>query len=230
MSDRPLVVLKFGSSVLRSKGHLPVVAEEIKRHVDGGLSVVAVVSAIGKSTESLIKQARSLGHDADKGPTGQARGTAAPVDSALAALLGTGEAASAALVGLALHRIGVGDIGDERQGTAAGAFDLVRDFLAQILGRARVDDQRRTGPSQLQRRSPADIPRAAGDDRYLAREFVYKLNHDSLPLLQMRSINPARPRLVVHAPGYGLARFHVAAEAIRKLGWNRGGGQGLLRL
>ena len=107
MSDRPLVVLKFGSSVLRSKGHLPVVAEEIKRHVDGGLSVVAVVSAIGKSTESLIKQARSLGHDADKGPTGQARGTAAPVDSALAALLGTGEAASAALVGLALHRIGV---------------------------------------------------------------------------------------------------------------------------
>ena len=107
MSDRQLVVLKFGSSVLRSESHLPVVAEEIKRHVDRGLAVVAVVSAIGNSTELLIEQARALGHDAGVGPTGRAPGKAAAVDSALAALLGTGEAAAAALVGLALDRIGV---------------------------------------------------------------------------------------------------------------------------
>ena len=107
MSDRPLVVLKFGSSVLRSESDLPVVAEEIKRNVDAGHSVVAVVSAIGESTESLIARARSLGHETGGGPIGKARGKDAPADSALAALLGTGEAASAALVGLALDRIGV---------------------------------------------------------------------------------------------------------------------------
>jgi homoserine dehydrogenase len=121
MSDRSraLVVLKFGGSVLRSEADLPRIADEIKRHVDEGSRVVAVVSAIGESTESLIRRARSLGHDlgdvaaaappiADRAtvPSATTESTA-PAEAAFAALLATGEAASAALVGLALDNLGV---------------------------------------------------------------------------------------------------------------------------
>ena len=111
MSDRPLVILKFGSSVLRCEGDLSLVASEIKRHVDAGDSVLAVVSAIGKSTESLIEQARVLGYDPGPFVTPQdgdpETEMSAVVGGALAALLGTGEAAAAALVGLALDGIGI---------------------------------------------------------------------------------------------------------------------------
>lgn len=138
MSDRPLarasrlVVLKFGSSVLRSEADLPRIADEIKRHVDEGSRVVAVVSAMGDSTELLIRRARSLGHQLGDLPrasqqvatkSGLPAGAApiadtptephtttestAPAEAAFAALLATGEATSAALVGLALDNVGV---------------------------------------------------------------------------------------------------------------------------
>ncbi len=122
MSERSLVVLKFGSSVLRSQGDLPIVASEIKRHVDEGSSVLAVVSAIGTTTESLIGQAGALGHalgpfaaaagstagaTTDIGASGPAGCTSTLGDRALAALLGTGEEAAAALVGLALDGVGI---------------------------------------------------------------------------------------------------------------------------
>jgi homoserine dehydrogenase len=122
----PLVVLKFGGSVLRSEADLPRIADEIKRHVDEGSRVVAVVSAIGESTESLIRRARALGHqlgDAVAAPNLVAGTQAAPsatpesaaattkstaaAEAAFAALLATGEATSAALAGLALDNVGV---------------------------------------------------------------------------------------------------------------------------
>ncbi len=129
-----LVVLKFGSSVLRSEADLPRIADEIKRHVDQGSRVVAVVSAMGESTELLIRRARALGHqfgdlasadpitDTPAAPsaimesttecatesTAEATtGSTAPAEAAFAALLATGEATSAALVGLALDNVGV---------------------------------------------------------------------------------------------------------------------------
>jgi len=130
MSAPALVVLKFGSSVLRSEADLPRVADEIKRHVDAGSRIVAVVSAIGKSTEVLIRRACALGHHPrhDTSELGVANGrpaatlglrpaadpqlpvptaAAAPAEAAFAALLATGEATSAALVGLALDNLGV---------------------------------------------------------------------------------------------------------------------------
>ena len=97
MSAPDLTVLKFGSSVLRSEDDLRPVADEIGRHVAAGSLVVAVVSAIGDSTEALLRQARRLG-----GLSGGGTG-----DGAVAALLATGETTSAALLGLALDCIGV---------------------------------------------------------------------------------------------------------------------------
>jgi homoserine dehydrogenase len=87
------LVLKFGSSVLRSEEDLPAAVHEIYRHVRRGHRLVVVVSAFGSTTDRLLERAR-VWHDG-----------AAP--EALAALLATGEATSAALLTLALERAGV---------------------------------------------------------------------------------------------------------------------------
>jgi len=88
----PCVVLKFGSSVLRTEADLADVVHACYTHVRAGRSVVAVVSAIGDTTDRLLARARAFGTASDH-PT--------------AALLATGEARSAALLSLALARAGV---------------------------------------------------------------------------------------------------------------------------
>jgi homoserine dehydrogenase len=88
-----IVVLKFGSSVLRSHADLPNVVHEIYRWYREGASVIAVVSAIGGATEQLIEQSRQLY------PT--------PEPWATAELLATGERTSAALLGITLDRAGI---------------------------------------------------------------------------------------------------------------------------
>src|SRR5258708_16656830 len=105
-----VIVLKFGSSVLRNLDDLPNVVHEIYRWYRDGLSVIAVVSAIGKTTEALIRESRRL--------------TEAPDPFSTAELLATGERTSAALLGIALDRSGVParvvnprDIGFEVTGT-----------------------------------------------------------------------------------------------------------------
>jgi homoserine dehydrogenase len=56
----PVVVLKFGSSVLRSVAELPSAVHEIYRWYRDGFRVLAVVSAIGRATEELLAQAREI--------------------------------------------------------------------------------------------------------------------------------------------------------------------------
>lgn len=86
-------VLKFGSSVLRTEEDLPLAVHEIYREWRRGAQVLAVVSAFGDMTDALLGRAGCL--------------CPKPEPSALAALLATGEATSAALFGLALARAGV---------------------------------------------------------------------------------------------------------------------------
>ena len=86
-------VLKFGSSVLRAEEDLPLAVHEIYREWRRGAQVLAVVSAFGDTTDALVARAECL--------------CPQPEPSALAALLATGEATSAALLGLALARAGV---------------------------------------------------------------------------------------------------------------------------
>lgn len=88
-----IVVLKFGSSVLRTRGDLPSAVHEIYRWYREGHRVIAVVSAIGDATDLLLAAARDLFVD--------------PEPYALAELLATGERAAAALLGIALDRVGV---------------------------------------------------------------------------------------------------------------------------
>jgi len=88
-----IVVLKFGSSVLRNESDLPRAVHEIYRHWRAGAQVLAVVSALGNSTDELLYRAQKI--------------CAEPDDTALAALLATGEATASALLTLALNRAGI---------------------------------------------------------------------------------------------------------------------------
>jgi homoserine dehydrogenase len=93
VASDPIAVLKFGSSVLASAKDLPDAVHEIYRYRRSGRRVVAVVSALGRTTDDLLAAAHGL--------------AASPDPAALAALLATGEAAAAALLGLALERAGI---------------------------------------------------------------------------------------------------------------------------
>jgi homoserine dehydrogenase len=92
-SENHIIVLKFGSSVLRSENDLPAAVHEIYRWWRDGYQVVAVVSAFGNTTDELTQRALSVCEQPD--------------DALLAALLATGEATSSVLLGLALNRSGI---------------------------------------------------------------------------------------------------------------------------
>ena len=87
------IVLKFGSSVIPSQAQLAHVVHEIYRYHRAGRRVVAVVSAIGSTTDTLLTTAREFG---DR-----------PSPTAVATLAATGEARAVALLTLALDRAGV---------------------------------------------------------------------------------------------------------------------------
>lgn len=88
----PIIVLKFGSSVIPCESSLSAVVSEIARWIDRGYRVVAVVSAIGCTTDRLLAHAKAIAADAP-----------AP----LAAYVATGELQSVALLGLALADAGI---------------------------------------------------------------------------------------------------------------------------
>jgi len=93
LNTHKVVILKFGSSVLRSEEDLPRVVHEIYRWWRNGSRVIAVVSAFEGTTDRLLQQAERVGSSLDP--------------SMLANLLATGEAASSALLGLSLTRFGI---------------------------------------------------------------------------------------------------------------------------
>ncbi|MFN3353439.1 MAG: homoserine dehydrogenase [Brevundimonas sp.] len=128
-----VVVLKFGSSVLRGVEDAPRVASEIYRHVREGRRVVAVVSALAGETDRRLAEARSLGlaHDNDLLP---------------AYVLG-GEEKAAGLLAIACDRIGldVDSLGVRELGLkAVGAAEHARPVgveggrLAEALARHEV--------------------------------------------------------------------------------------------
>ena len=92
-AEPALCVLKFGSSVLACDADYAAAAAEVYRHVRAGEKVIAVVSALAGETDALFAQAETVGG-------------AAP-DGLVARLARVGELKSAALMALALARIGV---------------------------------------------------------------------------------------------------------------------------
>ena len=93
MTGRPFIVLKFGSSILRSVDDLPRAVVEIERHRALGRAVIAVVSAIGSTTNDLMAKAHHISKH--------------PEPSALALMVATGEDVAAAFLTMALENAGV---------------------------------------------------------------------------------------------------------------------------
>jgi homoserine dehydrogenase len=121
----PTLVLNFGHSVLRSLSDYTEAASEIYRHYRKGLNIVAVTSAQGDQTDVLSAEARRIG------PEGAARN--------MPELLQLGERRSAALLALALERIGAPafvrqarDLGLTAQGDPMNA-ELTGLNTAQLL-------------------------------------------------------------------------------------------------
>jgi aspartate kinase len=88
-----LVVQKYGGSSVASAEKIKSVAARIKRRADAGDRVVAVVSAMGDTTDELIALAQQI--------------TDHPEAREMDVLLSTGETQSSALMVMALHAMGV---------------------------------------------------------------------------------------------------------------------------
>ena len=89
----PIVVLKFGSSVLSSVDAMPRVVREIWRHIEQGQRVVAIVSAFAGVTDKLLETLHQVDVKADS--------------YRIADFVSTGERQSALLLSIALERLGL---------------------------------------------------------------------------------------------------------------------------
>ena len=128
-NENEILVLKFGSSVLRNEKDLPAAVHEVLRWSREGYQVIAVVSAFGDTTDQLTRRAHAV--------------CCRPNEALLATLLATGEAASSALLGLALNQAGIPStvLDAERAGlsTVGATLDsnLVSVNVTNVLARLR---------------------------------------------------------------------------------------------
>lgn len=92
ITDKPIVVQKYGGSSVADSAHLVRVAERIVKTRESGKHVVVVVSAMAKATDDLLARAREVAK--------------APSRRELDMLLSCGERASMALLAMAVHELG----------------------------------------------------------------------------------------------------------------------------
>lgn len=91
-----IVVLKFGGSSVANNINLNIVANKIIQFKQYGKSVIVVVSAQGKTTDNLIKEAKELSE--------------IPSPRELDALLNVGEQISASKLAILLNKLGYDSI------------------------------------------------------------------------------------------------------------------------
>src|SRR5256712_12560686 len=89
----PVVVQQFGGAPLGTPARITRLARRIAASQHAGYDVVAVVSAMGDSTDRLLTLASRVAKD--------------PTARELDLLLSTGEGVSAPLVSMALHELGL---------------------------------------------------------------------------------------------------------------------------
>jgi homoserine dehydrogenase len=170
-----IVVLKFGSSVLRTPKDLPSTVHEIYRWNRDGHRVIAVVSAIGETTNELLAAARAL--------------TENPEPYALAELLATGERESAALLGIALDRVGIrARVVDPRE------FGLVA--LGTVLDSEPVNVNRERIKALLAESPVLVVPGFFGFDEKQRLHLLGRGGSDLTAAFLAGAINATRCRLV----------------------------------
>ena len=125
------VVLKFGGSSVADNIKLNVVAEKIKSFYEENKKVVVVVSAQGKTTDGLIKEAMSL--------------SSVPNERELDVLLSTGEQISMAKVAILLNRFGMPAI--SLTGWQAGIYtnNTNQDAIIEDIDTSRIEKELEQG-------------------------------------------------------------------------------------
>ena len=88
-----IIVQKYGGSSVADTEKIKNVANRISSKLKDGIKLVVVVSAMGKTTDNLIKLAKEITDDA--------------VPREIDMLLTTGEQVSASLLSIALNDIGI---------------------------------------------------------------------------------------------------------------------------
>ena len=113
------IVLKFGGSSVADNEKLNIVANKIIKKYDSNKNIVVVVSAQGKMTDNLIKEAKEL--------------SAIPDEREMDSLLSTGEQISASKLAILLNRLGYKSI--SLTGWQAGIFTNSDYQSAKILNK-----------------------------------------------------------------------------------------------
>jgi homoserine dehydrogenase len=197
-----LTVLKFGGSVLAREHDLASAVHEIYRWVRAGQRVVAVVSALGKTTDKLLAQAHQYG--------------SAPEPAALASLVATGELSSAALLGLALDRAGL----------PAEVLDAARISLrtsGPILDSEPVSVDIGAVLNALDRASVVVVPGFLGRDDAGRTTLLGRGGSDFTALFLAHALGAGRCRLVKDVKGLyerDPARPGPLARIFRSLSWD----------
>ncbi len=93
MADSKIIVQKYGGTSVGSTDRIKAVARRIKSSVEKGYSPVVVVSAMGKTTDELVKLAEEI--------------TKSPNRREMDMLLSTGEQVTISLLAMSLHEIGI---------------------------------------------------------------------------------------------------------------------------
>ena len=121
------VVLKFGGSSVADNIKLNIVAKKIKSFYEENKKVVVVVSAQGKTTDGLIKEAMSL--------------SSVPNERELDVLLSTGEQISMAKVAILLNRLGMPAI--SLTGWQAGIYtnNTNQDAIIEDIDTSRIEKE-----------------------------------------------------------------------------------------
>ena len=96
-----IIVQKYGGTSVGDTERIKSVARRLCSAQDEGYQVLAVVSAMGRSTDELLKMAHNISKE--------------PPERELDMLLSTGERISVALLAMAIHELGHKAIIAERQ-------------------------------------------------------------------------------------------------------------------
>lgn len=125
------VVLKFGGSSVADNIKLNIVAEKIKEFYDKQNKIVVVVSAQGKTTDNLIKEAQTLSN--------------IPEERELDVLLSCGEQISMAKLAILLNRLGMPAI--SLTGWQAGIYtnNTNQDAIIEDINTTRITKELEAG-------------------------------------------------------------------------------------
>jgi len=215
---QPLIVLKFGGSVLADEGTLALAVHEIHRWRRDGHGVVAVVSALAGVTDALLARARAFATH--------------PAPEAVAALVAVGEQQCAALLGLQLDAGGVpsrvlspGALGLVADGDPLDATPVVPgvDGKAPATGGTTLARARRLVRLALAAGEVAIVPGFVARDRQGRAVLLGRGGSDLTALLLAQALGADRCRLVKDVDGlyeHDPARAGPPARRLASASWD----------